>query len=89
MDERLKTNIERHAKIAMALTEYDRKQATKPGYNRYALPLYFQALDRVEDDLASGTEFRAALVAAFTGKLLACVLRAVGEPPPSIEELRG
>lgn len=89
MDARLREDMERRAKLAMALTNYDRKQAAKAGYNRYALPQYFDALDRALDLVARGTTLRRALVQCFTGRLLAIALRAVDEQPPTDRELRG
>lgn len=72
-----------------AVTEYDRKQSTRRGYNPHALGQYFQRIDLICADIGSGANVRAAIVAGFTGRLADACLRAVGEPVTTDEECRG
>jgi hypothetical protein len=74
------------AKLVMAVSAYDRRQAAKPGYNRYALPQYMGAVQQVEEELEAGTPLRQAIVKNFCGRLLDACLRAVGEPISTREE---
>ena len=78
-----------HYKLLHAVTDYDRKQSTEPGYNVYALSLYLGAIDRAERRIEEGQSLRQALVASFTGRLLTVVLKAVGEPKATDTEQRG
>jgi hypothetical protein len=41
-------------RIVAALTEYDRKQSTRRGYNPHALALYLEALDSAETEVQRG-----------------------------------
>jgi len=59
MDEKL------HCRFVMALTEYDKKQSKKRGYNIYALAQYFERLKEVEADIANGTAVPDAVHAGF------------------------
>ena len=52
-------------KLMHAVTEYDRKQSTRKGYNPYALPQYFAAVNDALADIAAGTSPRAALLGAL------------------------
>lgn len=83
------TNQEIRARLLSALTNYDRKQAGKRGYNPYALPQYLARLDEVMADIGRGAEMRAALVAAFTGRLADACLRAVSAAITTNDEARG
>ncbi len=76
-----------HAKLLMAVTEYDRKQQGKPGYNIYALPQYLGAIQRAQELCDSGDSVRDALLTCFSGRLLAVTLKAAGEPKPTNDEL--
>lgn len=78
-----------HAKLVMAVTEYDRKESTKRHYNAYALGQYLGRIQEIDADIAAGANVRAAICAGFTGRLLAVCLKAIGEPKPTDEELRG
>lgn len=70
-----------HDSLVHAVTEYDRKESTKRGYNRYALPQYIGRIQEIDEDLKNGADLRSALVAAFCGKrLLDSCLKAVGLP---------
>jgi len=78
-----------HDTLLHALTEYDRKQSSKRGYNMYALPQYIGRLHDIDADLAQGADLRAALTAAFCGRLLDVCLKAVGLPKSTDGEQRG
>jgi hypothetical protein len=41
-------------KLIHAVTEYDRKQSTRRGYNHYALAHYIAAVDDIANDIAAG-----------------------------------
>jgi hypothetical protein len=77
-----------HDKLIAALTAYDRKQSTKRDYNHYALAQYFARVDDVHADIAAGASVRAALVAAFCGRLLDVCLKAVGESKSTDDDQR-
>ncbi len=77
-----------YTKLVMALTEYDRKQEGKPGYNRYALPQYLGAAQRAQELVNSGETVRNALIKCFSGRLLSVALKAVGEPKGTDDEIR-
>jgi hypothetical protein len=68
-----------HFKLVHAVTEYDRKQSTRRGYNIWALPQYLGACEAAEADIAAGKPLRKAIVSNFCGRLLDAVLKAVGE----------
>lgn len=76
-------------KLVHALTEYDRKQSTKRGYNRHALGIYFQRIDEVCADIENGAEPRAAIMAGFSGRVADACLRALGLPLSTDSESRG
>jgi hypothetical protein len=84
------THIERFesekTKLVHVVTEYDRKQEAKRGFNRYALAQYLQALDCVGNDIKAGYNLRDAFVNNFCGRLLDVLLRAVGEPKSTLCE---
>ena len=65
-------------KLLSAVSEYDRKQAKKLGYNNYALGIYFERVDAVCADVDSGADPRAAITAGFSGRLADACLKAVG-----------
>lgn len=81
--------MDTRTKILIALTEYDRKQSTKKGYNRFALGMYCQALQNTMAEIESGSTIRAALKHNFCGRLLDVCLKAAGEPLATKDELRG
>ena len=76
-----------HSALVHAVTEYDRKQSTRQGYNHYALGQYLMRIDDVEKDIAEGTPIRAALLNGFSGRLLDHLLKAVGEPKFTKDEM--
>ena len=78
-----------HFKLSHAVTEYDRKQQGKRGYNVYALSHYLGAVNDVEDAVKSGKSLRSALVSNFNGRLLDACLKAVGELTSTSLEQRG
>lgn len=78
-----------HEKLIHAVTEYDRKQSKRPGYNIYALPQYVGRVQEVTADIAAGADVRKAITAAFTGRMLNVCLKAAGLDKPTVEESRG
>lgn len=72
--------------LTHAVTQYDRKQEGKRGYNRYALPQYLAAVHSVEEQVSKGASRRCAIVSNFCGRLLDVCLKAVGEPVSTREE---
>ena len=82
--------LDTHDKLLHAVTEYDRKQSTKRGYNHYALAQYLGAInDRIIPAFESGTPIRQAILKGFCGRLADVCLRAVGEPKTTDAEQRG
>jgi hypothetical protein len=75
-----------HDQMVHAVTGYDRKQAGKRSYNRYALGRYLERVADIEADVGRGADVRKAIVAAFTGKLLDAVLRGIGQPIATKDE---
>lgn len=76
-------------KLVHAVTEYDRKQSTKPGYNMYALPQYLRSIqENVIPALISGKSIRQAILSGFNGRLATAALKSVGEPAITKEEAR-
>lgn len=71
-----------------AATRYDRARVNRPGYNIYAMAQYFGRIDEVCAAIDTGTPVRAALLGAFSDRLLDALLVAVGEPKATREELR-
>jgi hypothetical protein len=76
-------------KLLHQVTEYDRRQQGKRGYNMWALPQYLGALEQVQEDLDKGVTVRKALTSNFCGRLLDRLLKAAGELPSTLEEQRG
>lgn len=78
-----------HIRLAHAVTDYDRKQYGKRGYNPYALPQYLAAVASVDEELAKGVDLRKAIVSNFNGRLLDRCLKAVGLETSTVQEQRG
>lgn len=78
-----------HTKFVSVLIAHDEKESTKPGYNRHAMGIYLQGLQRVESDLKRGVSLRKAILGAFNGRLANKILKAVNEPCMTQEEKRG
>ncbi len=76
-------------RLLHVLTEYDRKQSTRRGYNIYALAHYMAALARIREDLAGGIETRRAITSHFCGQLANLCLREAGLPVLTDAEKRG
>lgn len=74
--------------LAHAVTEYDRRQQNRRGYNPYALAHYCGAVQRIEEEIGNGAEVRAAVVANLTGRLASFVLRTIGHAPLTDAEAR-
>lgn len=80
-------NIEH--KLTHALTEYDRKQSSRRGYNHYALARYMRLATDVAQAIDKGEHPRNAARSRCCDRLLAVVLRSLGESAPTTEEARG
>jgi len=76
-------------KLVHVVTEYDRKQQGKRGYNPYALPQYLARVQEVLEDIKNGANVREAIVAGFLGRLQDVCLKAVGEAKGTDDEARG
>lgn len=74
----LNKHAELHHKMIHAVTEYDRKESTKRGYNPYALPQYMQRVQEISADIGKGADPREAITTGFTGRLVNHVLKAAG-----------
>lgn len=46
-----------HSTLVHVVTQYDMRQSKKPYYNIHALPLYLEAIEKLEKDYASGIPF--------------------------------
>ena len=75
--------------LVSAVTEYDRRQSSKPSYNMYALPQYLERVSEIMDDIAAGADPRAAITAGFTGTLLSSVLRRMKMSGANMSEVSG
>lgn len=75
-------------KLTHAVTDYDRKQSTRKGYNAYALSHYLGACQEAMTRIEAGIPIRQALCHHFCGLLLDKVLKAVGEPKSTDSEQR-
>ena len=64
-------------KLINALTDYDRKQSTRRGYNHHALALYFEALDEAMIEVDRGQSVEVALRNYFNDRVLEVCLKAV------------
>ena len=64
-------------KLITAVTEYDRKQSSKRGYNPHALGQYLAAIDEALGLVSKGKSIEYALSATFTDRLLNICLRAI------------
>jgi hypothetical protein len=75
--------------LTHAATRYDERLSRGKRYNPYALAQYFKRIDEVCEDVKRGADIRQALCVAFSGPLLAVMLKAAGEDKPSKDELSG
>jgi hypothetical protein len=64
-------------KLVNALTDYDRKQSTRRGYNPHALALYFEALDDALAQAEKGKPINTALESMFNDRVLSVCLKAI------------
>lgn len=88
IDKNPRGNPDLHSKLAHAVTDYDRKQEGKRGYNRYALSQYLRAVHETVADIDLGKAPRRALVDHFSGRLLDATLKAAGLPSSTRDEQR-
>jgi hypothetical protein len=72
-----------------AATRYDVRQSKGKRYNQYALAQYLMRIEDVCDDINKGSPPRDAIVAGFTGPLLAVMLKAIHTDKASNDELSG
>ena len=56
--------------VLNSVTEYDRKQAGKPGYNPFALAQYIAKLEDFQTLLESGVTIKRAIMKCFVGRLM-------------------
>lgn len=75
-------------RLVFSLTEYDRKQSTKKGYNHYALAHYFAAIDNVEEYMTKGLTLRQAIMRSYLGRLCDFILGKMGEDRMTKEEAK-
>ena len=68
--------MELRDKLISALIAYDRRQASRAGYNRHAIALYLERLDDVMTDIKRGAPERDAIVAGFSGRVAQALLKA-------------
>ena len=82
--------MDTHSKLIAAVTEYDRKQFFFKSYNRYALSMYFQAVQSVESWVAESPRhtLRQGIIRYFSGRLIDVCLAAIGEVKATRDELR-
>jgi len=64
--------------VLNAVTEYDQKQAGKPGYNPFALAQYIAKLEDFQALLESGVTIKRAIMKCFIGRLMTKVGREFG-----------
>lgn len=74
--------------LLTAVTEYDRKQSTKRGFNPYALSHYCHAVRQVETYVVTGHSLRDAVITCFVGRLTDTLLRAVKLPVMTPDEAK-
>jgi hypothetical protein len=79
---------EQRATILSAVTDWDRKQSTKPGYNMYALSHYCKALQRVALYAEKGYDLRSAVITCFKDRLCDHILKALKLDKMTIEEAK-
>lgn len=77
------------AKMRMfnAVTEWDKKQSTKKGYNVFALGHYARALTNIDELMEDEKlSLREAIIRSFCGRLRDVVLKSVGQLPAEKSE---
>ncbi len=82
-------SIEVRERLTHALTEWDRKQSTKRGYNPYALAQYLMAVDRVTNAMNCGVSVREALLDNFCDRLLNLCINTLNLDRATDAECRG
>ncbi len=75
-------------KLVSAVTEFDRKQSTRRGYNPNALGIYLERVFQIESAVDNGQELRSAVIAGFSDRIRDHILRSIGQPVCSLDELR-
>jgi hypothetical protein len=75
-------------RLVAAATTFDRRASGRRGYNPNALGLYLGRIDEVVAEVAAGKPLREAVVHGFNDRLREALLRAVGEPGTTLDEVR-
>lgn len=68
--------------LESALTRLDARQSKRPGYNRYALGMYFNRVADIVADIRAGASPADAVCAGFTGSARVACLKALGLTEP-------
>jgi len=76
-------------KLVHAVTEFDRAQSRRKGYNPHALAHYLRLASAIALAIENGQAPRDAARTRCSDRLLATILRALGETAPTVEEARG
>lgn len=91
LDSLVMSPAEVRARVVMALTEYDRKQQGKRGYNPYALAHYCRAAQDIEASMKADMADRGPrhwVLMTLCGKVADVALKAIGEGRATAEEKR-
>lgn len=67
--------------LEQALIRYDRLQSEKRNYNRYALGIYLQRAEEIQEAVSKGADMREEIVAGFSDRLRDFVLKALDLAP--------
>lgn len=86
---RARRTMNTKAKLVHALTQHDIRQSSRKCHNPYALAHYLRLADDIAEAIDKGEAPRAAACSRCHDRVLAVVLRALGEPAPTAEEARG
>lgn len=70
-------NTDLKVRLIDAVTEWDRKESTKRGYNFYAFPQYLNAVESVTERVWEGLSVSDALEAHFNDRLLSFLKKRV------------
>ena len=74
-------------RIIHALTQYDREQSRRKGYNPHALAHYCRAAQDIERSLiVAARPPRQIVLMALSGRVADLALRSIGEPPATADE---
>lgn len=87
------TGFDTDQKMRSAICNYDERERAKAQragrpHNIYGLPLMCEALTETQAAVKAGADLRAAILERFNGRLCDTLLRAVGLPIQTDDELR-